>query len=223
MLLLSHLPLAVGAVREVLLPLRFFLLPPPSLAPCHPVTAAPPLLLHPSPSHCRLGRAHGEVARQRLRAAGPVLDHEHRRRGVAVADREAACEERHPRGQVAVDEAEALLLALADAQRPVDLEAVDEELVLVVAAAAHREGVGQLIRRGHTQLCLDAADGVGHRERHVADRPRVDAADAYVLGDRLALDRHVAQVADGGGQPGIERGRGAAPNHEPMSTRLNSS
>ena len=121
----------------------------------------------------------GRAAPGALRpGVGGVQD---RRQLAAVADREAAGEERHPAREVAVDEAQSFLFALLGAERAVDLEAVDKELVLVVGPAADRVGIRQLVVGCHAQLGLGrpervVAEGRGNR----ADRARVDRADTHL-------------------------------------------
>ena len=149
--------------------------------------------------------------RRRLPDGADVVHVQHRGELAAVADGEAAGVERQALGEVAVDQAEPFLLALPGAERAVDLEAVDKELVLVVRAAAHRVGVRELVVARHAELGLDGAQRVRERRRQVADGLGRDDRDA---GLGLSGGRHLslAERERVLGQPHVD-GRGQPARH----------
>src|SRR5690606_18755445 len=110
----------------------------------------------------------------------------------AVAGREAAGVERQSVRQVEVHDPEPFLLALFRAERGVDLEAVDEVEVLVVAAAADAVLVRGLVAARDAGEGLDGAEAVRVRERRgdVLGLAAVERRDAglAVAADGLDLD-----------------------------------
>ena len=96
--------------------------------------------------------------------------HHIERRGqlAPVPGREAARVERNAVGQLGVDEAEALLLALPRPEGQEYLESVDEDEVFVVSAPAHRILVGKLVVRGDAGHHLERPEAVAEGGRQVA-------------------------------------------------------
>ena len=145
----------------------------------------------------------------------PVLDVEHRAHAVAVLGLKAPRGEADGLDHVGVGKGQAFLLAGADKEGTIDLDAVDVDEVLVEAAAPDVVGAGELtgeVDRGLDQQVLhgssnardtrghagvDALDGAGPGaiglhlglvERDTSTEPHVQPG-AFRCGDRIACDR----------------------------------
>ena len=119
----------------------------------------------------------------------PVLDVEHGTHAVAVLGLEAPRGEADGLDHVGVGKGQAFLLAGADQEGAIDLDAVDVDEVFVEAAAPDVVGAGELtgeVDRGLNQQVLDRATNARDAGRHAGVDP-LNGAGSGAVGFHLGL------------------------------------